>query len=129
MRLDAPHRSHFLIATHTQQDAAPRRTPRRMDATFRRFSVFYLCYYAALGAYTPYIGRWVASLGHGGYVVGAMLGLWYASRIVGPPAWIAASHRSPRQGRWFVAGCVLTLLCFAGFVFTRSAWSLLAVMA
>jgi PPP family 3-phenylpropionic acid transporter len=100
-----------------------------MDSTFRRYSVFYLCYYAALGAYTPYIGRWVASLGHGGYVVGAMLGLWYASRIVGPPLWIAASHRSTRQGRWFVAGTALTMLCFAGFLFTRSAWALLAVMA
>ena len=100
-----------------------------MDRTFRRYSVFYLCYYAALGAYTPYIGRWVASIGHGGYVVGAMLGLWYASRIVGPPVWIAASHRSQYQGRWFVAGTVLTMLCFAGFLFTRSAWSLLAVMA
>jgi PPP family 3-phenylpropionic acid transporter len=100
-----------------------------MDPTFRRYSAFYLCYYAALGAYTPYIGRWVASLGHGGYVVGAMLGLWYASRIVGPPLWIAASHRSTRQGRWFVAGTVLTMLCFAGFAFVRSAPALLAVMA
>jgi PPP family 3-phenylpropionic acid transporter len=100
-----------------------------MDPTFRRFSVFYLCYYAALGAYTPYIGRWVASLGHGGYVVSFMLGLWYASRIVGPPAWIAASHRSTRQGWWLVAGTVLTLVCFAGFLFTRSAAALLTVMA
>ena len=48
----------------------------RMDADLRRFAVFYFCYYAALGAYTPYVGRWVASLGHGGYVVGTMLGLW-----------------------------------------------------
>jgi PPP family 3-phenylpropionic acid transporter len=100
-----------------------------MDPTFRRFSIFYLCYYAALGAYTPYIGRWVGGRGPGGGVVGAMLGLWYASRIVGPPAWSIASHGSPRQGRWFVAGTVLTALCFAGFFFTRSAWALLAVMA
>jgi PPP family 3-phenylpropionic acid transporter len=100
-----------------------------MDPTFRRYSVFYLCYYAALGAYTPYIGRWVASLGHGGWVVGAMLGIWYASRIVGPPAWSIASHGSARQGRWFVAGTALTALCFAGFFLTRSAWALLAVMA
>jgi PPP family 3-phenylpropionic acid transporter len=100
-----------------------------MDPTFRRYSVFYLFYYAALGAYTPYIGRWVSSLGHGGWVVGAMLGLWYASRIVGPPAWSLASHGSARQGRWFVAGCALTAACFAGFFFTRSAWALLAVMA
>ena len=58
-----------------------------------------------------------------------MLGLWYASRIVGPPLWIAAMHRSARQGRWFVAGCAATMLCFAGFAFVRTAPALLAVMA
>jgi PPP family 3-phenylpropionic acid transporter len=100
-----------------------------MDATFRRYSVFYLCYYAALGAYTPYIGRWVASLGHGGYVVGAMLGIWYGTRVIGPTAWAALLHRSKSPGQWFVAGTVLTLLCFAGFTLTRSVWALFAVMS
>jgi PPP family 3-phenylpropionic acid transporter len=100
-----------------------------MVAHLRRFSVFYFCYYAALGAYTPYIGRWVDSLGHGGYVVGGMLGLWYGTRIFAPPAWAALTGRSARPGRWFLAGCLLTLLTFAGFLFTRNAWAVLAVMA
>lgn len=100
-----------------------------MDASLRRFSVFYFCYYAALGAYTPYVGRWVDALGHGGYVVGGMLGLWYGTRIVAPPAWAALTGRSARPGHWFVAGCALTLLSFAAFLFTREAWALLAVMA
>ena len=42
-----------------------------MDASLRRFSIFYFFYYAALGAYTPYVGRWVDALGHGGFVLGA----------------------------------------------------------
>ncbi|KFN50893.1 MFS transporter [Arenimonas composti] len=100
-----------------------------MDATLRRFSLFYFAYYAALGAYTPYVGRWVDALGHGGYVVGGMLGLWYGTRILGPPAWAALSSRSTRPGEWFFAGCVLSLALFAGFVFTTSAWALLTVMA
>lgn len=100
-----------------------------MDASFRRFSLFYFCYYAALGAYTPYVGRWVDALGHSGFVVGGMLGLWYGSRILAPPAWAALTARSAKPGNWFVAGCALTLLCFSAFLFTRSAWALLAVMA
>ena len=90
-----------------------------MDASLRRFSVFYFFYYAALGAYTPYVGRWVDGLGHSGYVVGAMLGLWYGSRIVSPPVWAALSGRSARPGHRFVAGCALPLLCFAGFCSSR----------
>jgi len=100
-----------------------------VDPSLRRFSVFYFCYYAALGAYTPYIGRWVDSMGHSGYVVGAMLGLWYASRIVAPPIWSALLLRSAKPGYWFVAASVATLVCFAGFTVTRSALALFSVMA
>jgi PPP family 3-phenylpropionic acid transporter len=100
-----------------------------MDRTLRRFSVFYFCYYAALGAYTPYIGRWVDSIGHGGYVIGAMLGLWYGSRIIAPPIWSALLANKAKPGRWFVGACVATLLCFAGFTLSRSALALFAVMA
>ena len=93
-----------------------------------RFSLFYFCYYAAIGAYTAYVGRWVTSLGHGGFVVGAMLGLWYASRIVAPPAWAALAERSARPGQWLVAGCAFALVCFAGFTVSRSVVALLGVM-
>src|SRR5688572_28294372 len=100
-----------------------------MEARLRWFSIFYFTYFAALGAYTPYVGRWVDALGHGGYVVGGMLGLWYGTRIVAPPAWAALTGRSARPGWWFVAGSALSALLFACFLFTRSAWALLAVMA
>lgn len=100
-----------------------------MDSSFRRFAVFYFCYYAALGAYTPYIGRWVDALGHGGYIVGAMLGLWYASRIIGPPVWAHLVGRSRRPGYWFLLGSILTTLCFALFLLSSGALALLTVMA
>ena len=51
--------------------------------------------YTGLGAFSPYIGRFVDALGHSGYVLGAMLALWYGSRIVGPPAWIAPTFPVP----------------------------------
>jgi len=56
-----------------------------MQNQLRHFSLFYFFYYAALGAYTPYIGRWVDSLGFRGSVVAPMLGLWYGGMINGPP--------------------------------------------
>ena len=93
------------------------------------FAQFYFWYYAAIGAYSPYVGRWVDALGHGGFVVGAMLGLWYASRIFGPPAWTAIAARSERPGIWLVYGCAIALACFAGFTLTLSTFALLAVMA
>ncbi|MFC3549607.1 MFS transporter [Lysobacter cavernae] len=99
-------------------------------ADFRRYALFYLGYYGALGAYTPYIGRWVVANGHGGYAVGAMLALWYGGRIVAPPTWARFSARSVRPGHWLVAGCSLAMLgfvAFAGFdtgvmLFVTMAW-------
>lgn len=90
-------------------------------ADFRRFSLFYLGYYGALGAFTPYIGRWVVAQGHGGYVVGAVLGLWYGGRMLAPPTWSRWSARSPMPGRWLVAGCLLALLGFAALSGTTGA--------
>ena len=100
-----------------------------MQSGLFRFALFYFCYYGALGAYTPYIGRWVQSLGHGGDVVGSMLVLWYGSRIVAPPAWSALLRRSTRPGLWLVAGSALTLASFACFTQVHAVWPLLTVMA
>lgn len=99
-----------------------------MEVRRFRFAVFYFFYYAALGAFTPYIGRWADALGHGGYVVGAILGLWYGSRILAPSAWTALIARSPRPGWWLVAGAAATALLFALFTQVRSAPALLLVM-
>lgn len=103
--------------------------PVRMDAPPLRYALFYLCYFAALGAHAPYIGRYVDARGHGGYVVGAMLAIWYASRVLGPPLWALLLTRSSHPGRWLVGGAVFTLLAFSGFVPARSVPALLLVMA
>lgn len=98
-------------------------------ADFRRYALFYLGYYGALGAYTPYIGRWVVANGHGGYAVGAMLALWYGGRIVAPPTWARLSTRSPHPGHWLVAGCLLSLLGFCAFTGFNTGAMLFVTMA
>jgi MFS transporter, PPP family, 3-phenylpropionic acid transporter len=99
-----------------------------MQNQLRHFSLFYFFYYAALGAYSPYIGRWVDSMHFDGYVVGTMLALWYGSRIIGPPVWNALIERSEKPGHWFFTGAVLTLLCFCGFTLTTTKIQLFCVM-
>lgn len=95
----------------------------------RRYALFYLAYYAALGAYTPYIGRWLASQDYGGYVVGAMLALWYGGRVVAPSLWSRLTGSSAAPGRWLVGGCALATLGFAAFAGVSGLPMLFAVMA
>ena len=99
-----------------------------MASPLHRYAVFYFCFYAALGAYTPYIARFVDHLGFDGFVAGGMLGLWYASRIVAPPLWSKAVARSRRPGAWLLAGCLLAFAAFASFGAVSTIAGLFAAM-
>ena len=100
-----------------------------MAKGLRRYSLFYFWYYAGLGAFSPYIGRFVDSLGHSGYVLGMMMALWYGSRVLGPPAWNALIGRSEKPGQYLLLGSVFTLVVCAGFTTFHTALGLCVVMA
>ncbi|MFN8901750.1 MAG: MFS transporter, partial [Lysobacteraceae bacterium] len=94
----------------------------------RPYAVFYFCFYAALGAYTPYVARFVDHLGFSGLVAGSMLGLWYGTRVVAPPVWARCAAASARPGRWLIAGCALCAAGFASFGVVARVETLLAAM-
>lgn len=94
----------------------------------REHAIFYFCFYAALGAYTPYVARFVDHLGFSGLVAGGMLGLWYASRIVAPPLWSRWVAASAAPGRWLLGGCALAMLGFASFGAVQSVTQLFLAM-
>ncbi len=81
-----------------------------------RLSSFYLVYYAALGAFTPYWSLFLASRGMSVTAISVMMSLWYATRVVAPSIWTSAAARSSNPIRWLRAGCILTLLTFAAFL-------------
>ena len=92
------------------------------------YAIFYFCFYGGLGAYTPYVSRFVEALGHGGGIAGVMLGIWYGSRIVAPPLWGRLVEDSDHPGRWFIGGCVAITLAFAAFTVTEGVVGLFGVM-
>jgi PPP family 3-phenylpropionic acid transporter len=93
-----------------------------------RYSLFYFFYYAGLGAFSPYFGRFVASFGHSGRVLGVVMAFWYGSRVLGPPAWTALVARTSRPGRYLLLATVASLVACAGFTSLHSALGLCVVM-
>lgn len=81
-----------------------------------RLSSYYLFYYAALGAFTPYWSLFLTARGMSVTAISVMMGIWYATRIVAPTTWtsIAAASRDPI--RWLRIGSVLTLVTFCAFL-------------
>jgi PPP family 3-phenylpropionic acid transporter len=99
-----------------------------MQAGLWRYSLFYFFYYAGLGAFSPYFGRFVDSLGHSGRVLGFVMAFWYGSRVLGPPAWTALVARSSRPGRYLLLAAIASLVACAGFAWLHSAPGLCAAM-
>jgi PPP family 3-phenylpropionic acid transporter len=81
-----------------------------------RLSGFYLAYYAALGAFTPYWSLFLKARGHDIAAISVLMSLWYATRIVAPSGWGWLSGRSPTPVRWLRLGCALALASFAVFL-------------
>ena len=93
-----------------------------------RLAGFYFAYYAALGAFTPYWSLYLQSQGMGVAAISVLMSLWYATRIVAPSAWTGLAAASPRPIRWLHAGCLLTVVSFAGFLLPLGFAGLFAVM-
>lgn len=81
-----------------------------------RLSSFYLFYYAALGAFTPYWSLFLTARGMSVTAISVMMGIWYATRIVAPTTWTSIAAASTRPIRWLRVGSVLTLLTFCAFL-------------
>lgn len=94
-----------------------------------RLSSFYFWYYAAVGALSPYFGRWVVESGHGALAASAVMAIWYGTRVIAPPLWSLGCARSPQPLRWLQAGAWAAALGFAGFLVFDALIAVLLVMA
>ena len=83
---------------------------------FGRLSGFYLAYYAALGAFTPFWPLFLKARGFDVAAISVLMSLWYATRIVAPTTWGWLAGRSAQPVRWLRIGCLLTLLSFVVFL-------------
>ncbi|HEY6897858.1 MAG TPA: MFS transporter [Rhodocyclaceae bacterium] len=95
-----------------------------------RLSAWYFAYFAFVGAYGPYFGLYLQSLGIDAFGIGVLLSLMQLSRLLLPLFWRWAGHR--RDGRkavvvrWSVG---LGAAVFLALVWLRDFWALFAAMA
>ena len=97
---------------NTEADHEPR-------VPYARLSAYYLCYFAALGAFSPYFPLFLHQRGLSAVAISGMMALWYGTRVVSPSVWGQLTVQSSRPVIWLRIGAALTLLAFAGFLFER----------
>lgn len=98
------------------------------DVPYARLSSFYLAYYAALGAFTPYWPLYLKECGQDPAAISILMSLWYATRIVAPGVWNGRVARSAQPIRWLRAGSIATVLAFAPFFLPLDFAGLFAAM-
>ncbi len=99
------------------------------DLPYWRLSAFYFAYLGALGAYAPYFAPYLETRGLRAWQISVIMSLWYATRVLAPSLWGAATARAARPILWLRAGALATLFSFALFLLPFKFAGLLLVMA
>ncbi len=92
-------------------DAVAQAPPGSGTIPRRRLSAFYLLHFAVVGCFMPFIGPWLAALGHGAVAIGALVAIMALGRIFAPPLWAWwADSRTRRLP--LLRGCLLAATAF-----------------
>lgn len=98
------------------------------DVPYLRLSSFYFAYYALIGAFTPYWSLFLDERGIEPALIGVLMSLWYATRILAPSAWSFLAARSTRPVRWLRIGCIAALVTYLPFLFPLGLTGLVIAM-
>lgn len=93
-------------------------------------ALFFAAYFGFVGLYSPFLGPYLQSLGHGLDVVAFSLGMMQIMRIFGPFAWGWLADRTGQRVRWIRLGALGGTACTA-LAFTWQGdglWFLLGVL-
>src|SRR5436190_8330048 len=95
---------------------------------YARLSTFYFVYFAAVGAFVPYWSLFLDARGLDTVAIGALMSLWYGTRIFSPSLWGVLAARDPRPARWLRIGAVSAAVAAAFFVLRLDTWQLALAM-
>jgi PPP family 3-phenylpropionic acid transporter len=99
-----------------------------MSLPYARLSTFYFIYFAAVGAFVPYWSLFLDARGLDAVAIGAVMSLWYGTRMFSPSLWSFLVARDRDPARWLRIGAVATAISAAFFLLPLGAWQLAGVM-
>jgi MFS transporter, PPP family, 3-phenylpropionic acid transporter len=85
-----------------------------VPASYRPLAGFYFFYFAYIGAFTPFFGIYLASVGLSPLEIGVVMALPQLTRIVAPHLWGGLADATDRQVRLVRATAVAGTLCWLG---------------
>jgi len=94
-----------------------------------RLSIFYLCYFAALGALVPFWGLYLKQLGFSAVEIGELMAIPMATKFVAPYIWGWIGDHLGHRMLIVRLGSLLTSLIFLAVFWLQGFWELGIAMA
>ena len=88
-----------------------------MSVPYWRLSGFYFCYFATLGAFLPFWSLYLKQVGFAATEIGELTAFLVATKIVAPNYWGWLADKTGRNLRLIRITSLLSVLCFAGFLY------------
>ncbi len=93
-----------------------------------RLSGFYWFYFAALGAFIPYFGLYLADSGFNGIEIGQLMAVIMGTKIVAPYLWGWIADHHYNRLSIIRLGAVLAVIGYSGIFYSYSYWWLFLVL-
>ncbi|MBK6401928.1 MAG: MFS transporter [Rhodocyclaceae bacterium] len=94
-----------------------------------RLSSWYFCYFALIGAFSPYFTLYLRSLDFTAAAIATLMSLMSAMRLVAPNLWGWLADKSGQTMAVLRASAVLSMIGFLGLFFAATFWPVFAAMA
>jgi PPP family 3-phenylpropionic acid transporter len=91
---------------------------------FKGLSLSYFWYFSVLGLITPYLSVFLDSKGFSSLLIGEILAIVTATRIVGPTLWAVVADKTGKQLPIIRLGSLLALLSFTFLFWLQSYWTI-----
>jgi PPP family 3-phenylpropionic acid transporter len=91
---------------------------------FKGLSFSYFWYFSVLGLITPYLSVFLDSKGFSSLVIGEILAIVTATRIVGPTLWAVVADKTGKQLPIIRLGSLLACLSFLCLFWLQSYWTI-----
>jgi PPP family 3-phenylpropionic acid transporter len=103
--------------------------PAAVPIPYRRLAGIYFAYFAFVGAFAPYFGLYLQSIGQAAWQIGLLLSLMQLMRIAAPYFWASLADRHGWRARLLQATLAAGLAAYAGVFATTEFAGLFAALA
>jgi MFS transporter, PPP family, 3-phenylpropionic acid transporter len=92
-----------------------------------RLSNFYFCYFALVGALSPFFGLYLSDIGLDAYSIGLANAVVIGTKILAPNVWGWLCDYTGQRLRIITLGSFVAVICFTGFFFWKSLLPILLI--